>query len=34
VHLLSGHPLILEELAELESRVGRLFGIDLPKELF
>jgi len=34
VHLLSGHPLILEDLAELESRVGRLFGIELPKELF
>ncbi|MEX2607500.1 MAG: Na+/H+ antiporter subunit E [Kiritimatiellia bacterium] len=34
VHLLSGHPLILEDLAELESRVGKLFGIDLPKELF
>lgn len=34
VHLLSGHPLILEELAELESRVGKLFGLDLPKELF
>lgn len=34
VHLLSGHPLILEELAALESRVGRLFGIDLPEDLF
>lgn len=34
VHLLSGHALILEDLARLESRVGRLFGIDLPEELF
>ena len=34
VHLLSGHPLILEDLAKLESRVGKLFGIDLPEELF
>jgi multicomponent Na+:H+ antiporter subunit E len=34
VHLLSGHPLILEELAQLESRVGKLFGLDIPEELF
>lgn len=34
VHLLSGHALILEDLAKLESRVGRLFGITLPEELF
>jgi multisubunit Na+/H+ antiporter MnhE subunit len=33
VHLLSGHPLILEDLAKLESRVGRLFGLDLPEDL-
>jgi len=31
VHLLAGHPLVFEELAELESRVGRLFGVDLPE---
>ncbi|MCC5847031.1 MAG: Na+/H+ antiporter subunit E [Verrucomicrobia bacterium] len=34
VHLLSGHPLVLEELAQLESRVGKLFGIELSEELF
>ncbi len=33
VHLLSGHPMILEELAILESRVGKLFGLDLPEEM-
>lgn len=33
IHLLAGHPMILEELAQLESRVGRLYGIDLPEEL-
>ncbi len=33
VHLLSGHPLVLEELAQLESRVGKLFGIELSEDL-
>ncbi len=33
IHLLSGHPMILEELAQLESRVGELFGIEIPEEL-
>ena len=33
VHLLAGHPLVLEELADLEARVGRLFGIALPEQL-
>jgi multicomponent Na+:H+ antiporter subunit E len=33
VHLLSGHPLVFEELAQLEGRVGRLYGLKL-EELF
>lgn len=34
IHLLAGHPLILEDLCQLEARVGRLYGLDLPEELF
>ena len=30
IHMLEGNPLAYEELAELEARVGKLFGIDLP----
>ncbi len=33
VHVLSGHPLIYEELADLERRVGRLYGIHLEELL-
>jgi len=33
IHMLAGNPLIYEELMELESLVGRLYGIDLPREL-
>jgi multicomponent Na+:H+ antiporter subunit E len=33
IHMLQGNPLAYEELAELESRVGKLYGIDLPESL-
>jgi multicomponent Na+:H+ antiporter subunit E len=29
VHILSGHAMIFEELADLERRVGKLYGIEL-----
>lgn len=31
IHMLEGNPLAYEELAELEARVGKLYGIDLPE---
>jgi len=33
IHMLSGNPLIYEELMELESLVGSLYGIHLPRNL-
>ncbi len=31
IHMLEGNPLAYEELAELEARVGRLYGIELQE---
>lgn len=33
IHMLEGDPLLYEELAELEARVARLYGITLPESL-